>query len=136
MKSQVKAAGEAASKLISGKIAELGDWRGETLARMRALINEADPEVLEEWKWMGTPGWSHDGGLCTGATYPSVVRLAFFKGASLKDRARPFNSSREGNTRRVIDLHQREEIDAKAFKALIRAAVDLNTSSGKKSSKR
>ena len=136
MKSQPKAAGKAASKLISEKIAELGDWRGDTLARMRALIREADPDVLEEWKWMGTPVWSHDGGLCTGESYKSVVKLTFFKGASLKDPAKLFNSSLEGNTRRAIDLREGEEIDATAFKTLIRAAVALNASGGKKSPKR
>ena|SRR5688572_24443468 len=136
MKSHEKASGTAASKLISEKIADLGGWRGETLTRMRALIREADPEVVEEVKWMGTPVWSHDGGICTGESYKSVVKLTFFKGASLKDPAKLFNSSLEGNTRRAIDIHEGEEIDANAFKALIRAAVDLNTSGGKKSAKR
>jgi hypothetical protein len=136
MKSQPKAAGKAASKLISGKIAELGDWRGDTLARMRALIREADPDVVEEWKWMGTPVWSHDGGVCTGESYKSIVKLTFFKGAALKDPARLFNSSLDGNVRRAIDIHEGEEIDANAFKSLIRAAVALNTSGGKKSTKR
>jgi hypothetical protein len=136
MKSQPKAAGKAASKLISERIAELGDWRGDTLARMRALIREADPDVVEEWKWMGTPIWSHDGGICTGESYKSIVKLTFFKGASLKDPAKLFNSSLDGNTRRAIDIHEGEEIDANAFKALIRAAVALNTSGGKKSTKR
>jgi hypothetical protein len=129
MRSRPRAAGQAASRLISERIAELGDWRGDTLARMRALIREADPEVVEEWKWMGTPVWSHDGGLCTGESYRSVVKLTFFKGASLKDPARLFNSSLDGNTRRAIDIHEGEEIDAKAFKALIRAAVALNAPS-------
>ncbi len=132
MKSQPKAAGEAASRLISERIAELGDWRGETLARMRALIQEADPDVVEEWKWMGTPVWSHGGGICTGESYKSIVKLTFFKGASLKDPAKLFNSSLDGNVRRAIDIHEGEEIDANAFKALIRAAVALNTSGGKK----
>lgn len=136
MKSEPKDAGKAASKLISEKIAALGDWRGETLARMRALIREADPDVVEEWKWMGTPIWSHDGGICTGESYKSIVKLTFFKGASLKDPAKLFNSSLDGNTRRAIDIHEGEEIDAKAFKALIRAAVALNTAGGKKSTKR
>jgi len=136
MKSQPKAVGKAASKLISGRIAELGDWRGDTLARMRALIREADPDVVEEWKWMGTPVWSHDGGICTGESYKSVVKLTFFKGASLKDPAKLFNSSLDGNTRRAIDIHEGEEIDAKAFQALIRAAVALDASGGKKSTKR
>ena len=136
MKSQPKAAGEAASKRISERIAELGDWRGDTLARMRALIREADPDVVEEWKWMGTPVWSHGGGICTGESYKSIVKLTFFKGASLKDPARLFNSSLDGNARRAIDIHEGEEIDANAFKTLIRAAVALNTSGGKKSTKR
>ena len=135
MKSQPKAEGTAASTLISQRIAELGDWRGETLARMRALIREADPDVVEEWKWMN-PVWSHDGGICTGESYKSIVKLTFFKGASLKDPAKLFNSSLEGNVRRAIDIHEDEEIDAKAFKALIRAAVALNTSGGKKPTKR
>ncbi|HEX3527039.1 MAG TPA: DUF1801 domain-containing protein [Thermoanaerobaculia bacterium] len=136
MTSQPRAAGEAASKLISEKVAELGDWRGDTLARMRALIQEADPEVVEEWKWMGTPVWSHDGGICTGETYKSIVKLTFFKGASLEDPAKLFNSSLDGNVRRAIDIHEEEEIDANAFKALIRAAVDLNSAGKKKPSKR
>ena len=136
MKSQPKAAGNVASKLISERIAELGDWRGDTLARMRALIRDADPDVVEEWKWMGTPVWSHDGGICTGESYKSIIKLTFFKGASLKDPAKLFNSSLDGNTRRAIDIHEGEEIDANAFKALIRAAVALNTSAGKKSTKR
>ena len=136
MKSQPKAASKAASKLISERIAELGDWRGDTLARMRALIREADPDVVEEWKWMGTPIWSHDGGICTGASYKSSVKLTFFKGASLKDPAKLFNSSLDGNARRAIDIHEGEEIDANTFKALIRAAVALNTSGGNKSTKR
>ena len=133
MKSQPNAGSKPASKLISEKIAELGDWRGETLARMRALIKEADPEVVEEWKWRGTPVWSHDGGICTGETYKSIVKLTFFKGASLKDPAKLFNSSLDGNVRRAIDIHEGEEIDANAFKALIRAAIALNTSGEKKS---
>ncbi|HEY6948493.1 MAG TPA: DUF1801 domain-containing protein [Gemmatimonadales bacterium] len=131
MKSEPKLAGEAASRRISERIAELGDWRGAALARMRALIREADPEVVEEWKWMGTPVWSHDGGICTGESYKAVVKLTFFKGASLEDPTRLFNSSLEGNTRRAIDIHQGEGIDPKAFKALVRAAVALNAS-GKK----
>jgi hypothetical protein len=136
MKSQQKAAGAAASKLINERIAELGDWRGEMLGRMRALIKEADPDVVEEWKWMGTPVWTHDGGICTGESYKSVVKLTFFKGASLKDPAKLFNSSLDGNTRRAIDIHEGEEIDEDAFKSLIRAAVALNTSGRKKSAKR
>ena len=136
MKSYPKAAGKAASKLITKKISELGDWRGKTLAIVRALIQEADPEVLEEWKWMGTPVWSHDGGICTGESYKAIVKLTFFKGASLTDPAKLFNSSLEGNTRRAIDIHEGEKINEKAFKALIRAAVALNTSGGKKPAKR
>lgn len=134
MPTQPKAAGAAASKLITEKIAELDDWRGETLAKVRALIHAADPEVVEEWKWMGTPVWSHDGGICTGETYKAVVKLTFFKGASLKDPAKLFNSSLDGNTRRAIDIREGEEIDASAFKALIRAAVALN-GGGKKAAK-
>jgi hypothetical protein len=135
MKSQPKAADKPASKLISERIAELDDWRGETLARMRALIREADPDVVEEWKWEN-PVWSHDGGITTGESYKSHVKLTFFKGASLKDPAKLFNSSLDGNVRRAIDIHEGEEIDANAFKALIRAAVALNTPGGKKSTKR
>jgi hypothetical protein len=123
--------GESASKLISKRIAELPDWRGETLGKIRALIKEADPDVLEEWKWRGTPVWSHDGIICTGETYKSVVKMTFAKGASLEDPSRLFNSSLEGNTRRAIDLHEGDKIDAPALKALIRAAVALNAS-GKK----
>src|SRR5215469_8307397 len=115
--------GASASKLIDGRIKELGDWRGETLARVRALIKEADPEVVEEWKWRGVPVWEHDGIICTGETYKSVVKLTFAKGASLPDPAKLFNSSLEGNTRRAIDIHDDEEVDAAAFKGLIRAAV-------------
>jgi hypothetical protein len=114
--------------LISKRIAELGDWRGKTLRRMRKLIKEADPEVVEEWKWMGTPVWSHDGILCTGESYKKVVKLTFARGASLKDPARLFNSSLEGNVRRAIDIHEGEEVDETAFKALIREAVALNSS--------
>jgi hypothetical protein len=122
-----------ASQQIDEKIAELDDWRGETLSRMRELIKQADPGVVEEWKWAkatspGTPVWSHDGGICTGETYKSVVKLTFFKGASLKDPAKLFNSSLEGKTRRAIDIREGEKVDADAFKALIRAAVALNTS--------
>ena len=136
MKSPSKAASKAASKQISERIADLADWRGDTLARMRTLITEADPDVVEEWKWMGTPVWSHDGGICTGESYKSIVKLTFFKGATLKDPARLFNSSLDGNVRRAIDIHEGEKIDASAFKALIRAAVALNTSGGKKAKKR
>jgi len=136
MNSHIKAAGKAASKLIDGKVAELGDWRGDALARIRALIIEADPEVVEEWKWMGTPVWTHDGGICTGESYKAVVKLTFFKGASLKDPAKLFNSSLDGNVRRAIDIHEGEDIDANAFKALIRAAVALNASGTTKPAKR
>jgi hypothetical protein len=123
---------KSASELIDGRIADLGDWRGETLSRMRQLIKEADPDIVEEWKWAkrtnpGTPVWSHDGIICTGESYKSAVKLTFFKGASLKDPARLFNSSLDGNARRAIDIHEGEELDAGAFRALIRAAVDLNT---------
>ncbi len=136
MKSHEKAAGDAASRLIDARIAELDDWRGETLARVRALIREADPEVLEEWKWMGTPVWSHHGGICTGETYKAAVKLTFFKGASLDDPAGLFNSSLDGKVRRAIDIHEGEEVDAAAFQALVRAAVALNGSGGKKATKR
>lgn len=122
---------QSASELIDKRIAELGDWRGETLSRVRTLIKEADPDVVEEWKWMGTPVWSHDGIICTGESYKSIVKLTFAKGASLKDPAKLFNSSLDGNVRRAIDIHQGDEIDPDAFKALIRAAVALNTSGGK-----
>ena len=132
MRTQAKVAGKAASKLIDEIIVGLGDWRGETLARMRALIIETVPDVLEEVKWMGTPVWSHDGGICTGETYKSIVKLTFFKGASLKDPAKLFNSSLDGNARRAIDIHGGEEVDAGAFKALIRAAVALNASSSRR----
>lgn len=135
MTNQEKVAGASASKLISEKIAELSDWRGETLAAVRALIKEADPEVLEEVKWRGTPVWSHDGGICTGETYKAVVKLTFFKGAALKDPAKLFNSSLDGNVRRAIDIHEGEEIDAKAFKTLIREAMLLNISGKKKAAK-
>jgi hypothetical protein len=133
--------GQPASELISQRIAELGDWRGETLDRMRQLIKKADPGVVEEWKWVkptkpGTPVWSHDGIICTGESYKSVVKLTFAKGASLKDPARLFNSSLEGNVRRAIDIHEGEEVDATAFKALVRQAVALNGSGKSKSSKK
>jgi hypothetical protein len=116
------------SELIDARIRELDDWRGETLSRLRALIKQADPEVVEEWKWRGTPVWSHDGIICTGETYKSVVKMTFAKGASLEDPAGLFNSSLEGNTRRAIDVHEGDKIDEKALEALIRAAVELNTS--------
>lgn len=125
-----------ASDLISKKIAELGDWRGDTLARMRKLVHEADPDVVEEWKWMGTPVWSHDGILCTGETYKKVVKLTFAKGASLKDPAGLFNSSLDGNTRRAIDIHEGEEVNTAAFKALVLEAVALNKSGKAKPSKK
>jgi hypothetical protein len=121
--------GLSPSELIDQRIAELGDWRGETLSRMRTLVKEAVPDVAEEWKWRGTPVWEHDGIICTGESYKSVVKLTFFKGASLEDPAGLFNSSLEGNTRRAIDIHEGEQIDSGAFKALVHAAVRLNTSS-------
>jgi hypothetical protein len=116
------------SELIDARIGELDDWRGETLARLRALVKQADPGVVEEWKWRGTPVWSHDGIICTGETYKSVVKMTFAKGASLKDPSGLFNSSLEGNTRRAIDFHEGDKIDEKALKALVRSAVALNTS--------
>jgi hypothetical protein len=127
---------ESPSQLIDARIKELGDWRGKTLARLRALINQADPEVVEEWKWRkpsnpGVPVWSHQGPICTGETYKSVVKLTFFKGASLKDPSGLFNSSLEGNTRRAIDVHEDDEIDERAFATLIRAAVSLNEPSSR-----
>ena len=131
MKESDSPEGRSASALIDRRIVELGDWRGATLSRMRKLIKEADPDVVEEWKWMGTPTWSHDGIICTGESYKSVVKLTFLKGASLKDPAKLFNSSLDGNARRAIDVHEGEEVDAGAFKALIRAAVALNTSSAR-----
>ena len=127
---------QPASALISERIAELADWRGKTLARMRKLIKEADPEVVEEWKWMGTPVWSHDGIICTGESYKKVVKLTFAKGASLPDPARLFNSSLDGNVRRAIDIREAEEVDASAFKALVRQAVAVNGSSKSKASKK
>jgi hypothetical protein len=127
---------ESASELISKRIAELGDWRGETLSRMRKLIQQADPDVVEEWKWRGTPVWSHDGIICTGESYKKVVKLTFAKGASLKDPDRLFNSSLEGNVRRAIDIKEGEEVDASAFKALIRQAAALNSSGKSKPSKK
>jgi hypothetical protein len=132
MRNSGASAGQSASELISKRIAELGDWRGKTLGRMRKLIQEADPDVVEEWKWMGTPIWSHDGIICTGESYKSVVKLTFAKGASLDDPARLFNSSLDGNVRRAIDIREGEEVDASAFKALVLQAIALN-SAGKKS---
>src|SRR5512140_1225154 len=123
--------GASASERISEKIAELGDWRGEMLGRIRALIKEADPEIVEEWKWMGTPVFSHDGIVCTGETYKSVVKMTFAKGASLKDPAKLFNSSLDGNVRRAIDIKEGEKLNVPALKALIREAVALNVSSKK-----
>jgi hypothetical protein len=136
MKKPGSTGGQSASERIDQRIAELGDWRGKTLGRMRKLIREADPDVVEEWKWMGTPVWSHDGIICTGESYKSVVKLTFAKGASLKDPARLFNSSLDGNVRRAIDIHEGEEVDAAAFKALVRAAITLNTSGKKAKTKR
>jgi hypothetical protein len=127
--------GQSASELISKRIAELGDWRGKTLGRMRKLIKQEDPDVVEEWKWMGTPVWSHDGIICTGESYKAVVKLTFAKGASLKDPKRLFNSSLEGNTRRAIDIHEGEEVDQSAFRALVREAITLNGSGKSKASK-
>lgn len=124
------------STLIDQRIAELGDWRGETLSRMRKLIHAADPNVVEEWKWMGTPVWSHSGIICTGETYKAVVKLTFAKGALLKDPSKLFNSSLEGNTRRAIDIRQGEDVNAAAFKALIRDAVAFNESNSKDRKKR
>lgn len=126
MKKTTPASGPSASQLIDQRVAELGDWRGKTLGRMRQLIHEADPDVVEEWKWRGVPVWSHDGMICTGETYKSVVKLTFAKGASLQDPAGLFNASLEGNTRRAIDIHEGEQVDAAAFKALVWEAVELN----------
>jgi hypothetical protein len=132
MKKSGASQGQSASELISNRIADLGDWRGKTLGRMRKLIKEADPDVVEEWKWVkptnpGTPVWSHNGGICTGETYKNVVKLTFVKGAFLKDPARLFNSSLGGNLRRAIDIHEGEKVDESAFKALVRQAVALNS---------
>jgi hypothetical protein len=140
MKKSGASQSQSASELISKRIAELGDWRGETLGRMRKLIQEAAPDVVEEWKWVkstkpGTPVWSHDGIICTGESYKNVVKLTFAKGASLKDPARLFNSSLDGNVRRAIDIHEGEEVDASKFKALVRQAVALNSSGKSKRSK-
>jgi len=123
---------ESPSRLIDLRIKELGDWRGEMLARLRALIKQADPDVVEEWKWRGVPVWSHDGIICTGETYKSVVKMTFAKGAALKDPSRLFNSSLEGTTRRAIDFHEDESIDEDALKTLVRAAVALNKSKAKR----
>lgn len=119
---------ESPSRLIDARIEELGDWRGETLSRLRALIKQAEPAVVEEWKWRGVPVWAHEGSICTGETYKNAVKVTFFKGARMKDPKKLFNSSLEGNARRAIDFHEGDEIDESAFKALIREAVALNTS--------
>ena len=131
MKKSVTTKGESPSRLIDARIKELDDWRGETLAHVRALIKQADPEVVEEWKWRGVPVWYHDGIICTGETYKSVVKLTFVKGAALKDPSGLFNSSLEGNVRRAIDIHEGDEIDKNAFKTLIRAATALNKASAR-----
>jgi len=141
MKKAGATAKQSASELISNRIAELGDWRANTLARMRTLIKQADPDVVEEWKWAkatspGTPVWSHDGIICTGESYKAIVKLTFAKGASLKDPSRLFNSSLDGNVRRAIDIHEGEQVDAAAFKALVRQAVALNCSGKSKLSKK
>jgi hypothetical protein len=135
MKKSGASEGQSASELISKRIADLGDWRGKTLSRMRKLIKQADPGAVEEWKW-GIPVWSHDGIICTGETYKKVVKLTFAKGASLKDPARLFNSSLEGNVRRAIDIHEGEEVAEPAFQALVRQAVALNSAGKAKSSKK
>jgi len=136
MKKSDASEGQPASELISKRIAELGDWRGGTLTRMRKLIKDADPDVVEEWKWMGTPVWSHDGIICTGESYKKAVKLTFAKGASLNDPDGLFNSSLDGNTRRAIDIHEGEEVEESAFKALVREAVALNSSGKSKPSKK
>jgi hypothetical protein len=136
MKKSVANQDQSASALISQRIAELADWRGETLARMRKLIKATDPDVVEEWKWRGTPVWSHDGIICTGESYKTVVKLTFAKGASLKDPARLFNSSLDGNVRRAIDIHEGEEINASAFKVLVRQAITLNSARKSKSARK
>jgi hypothetical protein len=136
MKKSGASEGQSASELISNRIAELGDWRGKTLARMRKLIQDADPDIVETWKWRGTPVWEHDGIICTGESYKSVVKLTFAKGASLKDPARLFNSSLDGNVRRAIDIHEGEDIDATAFKALVRQAIALNGAGKSKTAKK
>jgi hypothetical protein len=136
MKKSVATPGQSASELISKRIAELGDWRGKTLSRMRKLIKETDPEVVEEWKWMGTPIWSHDGIICTGESYKDKVKLTFAKGAALKDPARLFNSSLEGNVRRAIDILEGQAIDESAFKTLVLQAIALNSAGKSKSSKK
>ena len=141
MKKSGTSQSQSPSNLISKRIAELGDWRGKTLDRMRTLVKEADPDVVEEWKWVkptqpGTPVWSHDGIICTGESYKNVVKLTFAKGAALKDPARLFNSSLDGNVRRAIDIHEGEEVDESAFKALVRQAVALNRAGKSNASKK
>lgn len=136
MKKSDPSEARSAPELIDDRIAELGGWRGQTLGRMRALIKEADPEVVEEWKWMGTPVWSHDGIICTGESYASKLKLTFAKGASLPDPATLFNASLDGNTRRAIDIQEGEEVDAAAFKALVRAAVALHAAGARAKAKR
>ena len=131
MKKSESQTSKSPAQLIDARIEELGDWRGQMLSRLRTLVKEADPEVVEEWKWRGVPVWSHDGLICTGETYKSVVKMTFAKGAALKDPSNLFNSSLEGNTRRAIDFHEDEKIDEKALKTLVRAAVTLNKSKAK-----
>ena len=132
MKKSATTKGESPSRLIDARIKELGDWRGKTLSHVRALIKQADPEVVEEWKWRGVPVWSHNGLICTGETYKSIVKLTFARGATIQDPSRLFNSSSEGNTRRAIDIHEGEKVDAGAFKALVKAAVAQNGAPAKK----
>ena len=136
MRKSSTSAGQSASEKISKRIAELGDWRGNALARMRKLIKDADPDVVEEWKWMGTPIWSHDGIICTGESYKQYIKLTFAKGASLKDPARLFNSSLEGNVRRAIDIYEGDKVDEKAFKALVLQAITLNSAAKSKRKKK
>jgi hypothetical protein len=136
MKKSGASQNQPASELISNRIAELGDWRGKTLSRMRELIKGADPDVIEEWKWRGTPVWSHEGIICTGESYKNVVKLTFAQGAALKDPASLFNSSLDGNVRRAIDIHEGEEVDQSAFQALVRQAVAHNSSRKSKPSKK
>ena len=136
MKKSLASPGQSAAKLISKRIAELADWRGRTLTRVRELIKQADPEVVEEWKWRGTPVWSHEGIICTGESYQRVVKLTFAKGASLTDPARLFNSSLDGKVRRAIDIHEGEEVNERAFTALVREAIERNRSAKSKSSKK
>jgi hypothetical protein len=131
MKKSGSQAGESASQLIDARIEELGDWRGKMLSRLRTVVKEADPEVVEDWKWRGVPVWSHDGLICTGETYKNVVKMTFAKGAALEDPSGLFNSSLDGNTRRAIDFHEGEKIDEEALRALVRAAVTLNKSTAK-----